>query len=280
MNVLIVGGSKGSWAMRGKQLGAAIGARYMVRPRKKDWSWADVVVLVKRAYENHWKQASALQVPVVWDVLDFWMQPRDNDRSEADLVREVEIAAQSFKPSVLIGATKSMAKAIGGVYLPHHSRIGLYAMPPRKDLKVVAYEGNERYLDHWRPKLESACKRMGLSFVVNPADLTQADLLVAFRGGEWDGWACRHWKSGVKFVNAVAAGRPILSQWSDGAREIWPCGGTVEDRTRLEDSIREWMPLSVRVEAYMLSQRRAHEFHIDTIAKQYMDILRSATRAA
>lgn len=280
MNVLIVGGSKGSWAMRGRQLGDAIGARYAVRPRSSDWIDADVVVVVKRAFEQHFRALQDLQVPVVWDALDFWAQPRDNDLSEAELASAVRSTAAALKVRTVIGATRAMAAAIDGVYLSHHSRIGLTPAPPRPRLSVVAYEGVGRYLGSWGPALERVCAEMGLRFVVNPPDIRDADLLVAFRGEEWDGIACRRWKSGIKHVNAIAAGRPILSQASAGFDEIRPSGVVVERPADLRAAIEHFTSLTSREAVYRQCLKRAPEFSIERIAEQYRGLLRTVVQEA
>jgi hypothetical protein len=79
MNVLIVGNGKGSWQIRGEQLGAAIGARVTSYPKAEDWQWADVAVLVKRAGMIYAPLAQAAGVPIVWDAVDFWRQPTDHN---------------------------------------------------------------------------------------------------------------------------------------------------------------------------------------------------------
>lgn len=281
MKVLILGGDKGSWAIRGRQLGAAINARYATKLlHPVDLDWPDVIVLVKRAPETWFQQLRGWHVPLVWDVLDFWRQPTANQRTEEEFVREVRGTVQSLNIRLVIGATKTMASAIGGVYLPHHHRIGLTPTPPRAALKVVAYDGSTRYLGPWRQALERACAELGLTFVVNPEDLTAVDLLVAFRGGDWDGWVCRTWKSGIKYVNAIAAGRPILTQASAGFQEIRPHGAIVEDPDELVEAIRSWMPLERRQQAYEDGRKRAKSFAIETIASDYLKILQGVTAGA
>jgi hypothetical protein len=279
--ILFVGGDKGAWQMRGKQIAEALGARYGTKHlQPDDWALADVVVLVKRAVEQHFEAAKRARRVLVWDVLDFWRQPMANDRTEADLVREVTQTARALGVQLLIGATRQMAQAIGGVYLPHHHRLGLTPTPPRPTVQVVGYEGSPRYLGAWRRQLEAACAARGLTFVVNPDDLAQVDVLVAFRDREWDGWACRHWKSGIKYVNAIAAGRPILTQPCAAVREIAPCGLPVEDPTDLGPALDRVSALEVRQAAYADGCRRARDFSIQTIAGQYRELLLEQLRRA
>lgn len=277
--ILIVGGEKGSWQIRGRQLGAALQARAVAKPKPSDWANADVIILVKRAPQTWFREATATGVPIIWDVLDFWHQPSGNQRLEADLVREVLEMAHVMKAH-MIGATRAMAAALKGAYLPHHSRSGLVPTPSRPELKVVAYEGAPRYLGSWRSALEDVCEQLGLTFVVNPPELGQADLVVAFRGEEWDGWACRQWKSGIKYVNAIAAGRPILSQATAAFDEIQPGGTIVENPADLSAAIAALAPADVRDRIYTRCRKRAHEFSLDAIAAQYRKLIHSVVGVA
>src|SRR3990170_2767242 len=78
LKILIVGSGKGSWEMRGQQLGAALGARVTTTPTRDDWAWAELAILVKK-HGAKWAQTATLAgVPVVWDALDCWRQPHDN----------------------------------------------------------------------------------------------------------------------------------------------------------------------------------------------------------
>jgi hypothetical protein len=239
-----------------------------------------VVILVKRAPGVWWREAKETGAPLIWDVLDFWRQPDANNRTEAEFVREVIQMRDAVHISRLIGATQAMADAIGGVYIPHHHRLGLTAMPIRKRARVVAYEGSARYLGSWRVALERACARLGLTFLVNPPDLSEADLVVAFRDELWDGWACRQWKSGIKYVNAIVAGRPVLTQECAAFREIAPTGAVVEDHAALDEAIAKMTADDVRQKAWLQGRKRVSEFSIDRIARQYRDLVQSVVRTA
>ncbi len=281
MNILMAGGdTKGSWQMRGLQLGKALGARCTSSPSADDWKWADLVVLVKRAAIMWAEQARACGKPVVWDVLDFWAQPEDNQKTREELIAQVRQIQQSCGAGLLIGATRAMAEDIGGVYLPHHSRIGLTPTPPRSKAEVVAYEGNQRYLGAWRQRLDEACASIGLRFVVNPDDLREADVLVSFRDGKWDGWACRQWKSGVKHVNAIASGRPMVCQPSAAREETFPAGCLVTDAEQLTGRLKAVAFGDMREFAYQEHVERASDFTVQAIAKQYLGILQNVAVAA
>lgn len=281
MNILMVGAdTKGAWKMRGVQLGGAIGARVTVSPEPYDWDWADLVVLVKRAAIRWQAEARRVKVPVVWDVLDFWAQPEDNDKPREVLIEQVRMIQQAAGVRLLIGATKAMASDIGGVYLPHHCRVGLQPAPIREKAAVVAYEGQRKYLGRWAKALEQSCAELGLRFVVNPTDIREADVLVSFRDGQWDGWACRQWKSGIKHVNAIVAGRPMVSQSSAARDELRPFGKVVDTPEDLTEALNMAAVREFRAEVYEYGQKAAGAYQLYPWSLAYGDILEEVTRRA
>ncbi len=273
MNVLILGGGKGSFQMRGVQLGAAIGARVATAPNDTDLRWADVVVLIKKFGAMFASQVQQAGKPIVWDALDFWRQPDDNRLDEKQAIAKLHAQIKVIKPVLTIGATEAMAKACNGVYLPHHSWAGLVPTPAREKVQTVAYQGNAVYLGRWKAAIEKECARRGWTFVINPADLSRADILVSFRDGVWDGWICREWKSGVKLVNAIAAGRPIISQESAGLREVQPDGCTIERFDDIDAAFDFYAPYEPRVG--VVEDHDAATFTLEAIAAQYQQILTS-----
>jgi hypothetical protein len=281
VNVLMVGsGSGGSWQIRGVQLGRALGARVTSSPTSTDFAWADVIVLVKHAIETWGQQAKQARARVVWDVLDVWAQPDDNGLLVHSMTVRVAEERTRVGVDLLIGATELMATQIRGAFVPHHARPGLSAPPVRPILTTVAYEGQRKYLGLWAKALDAACARIGCAFVVNPPSLAGADLIVAFRGGHWDGALCRDWKSGVKLVNALAVGRPVLTQPSAAFSEKHPPGAQIESPSALEAAIRAWQPLEVRQQAYTTAQKQASAYTIDTVAAGYRARLERVWRQA
>lgn len=274
--ILFVGCGKGSWQVRGVQLARALGGRCTGNPTSSDWRWADVIVLVKHAIVHFGAEARAVGVPIVWDVLDFWKQPEDNGRSEAELVAEVHRLRDTARVSLLIGATEAMATAIGGVCLPHHSRPGLRPAPVRESVGVVAYEGTPKYLGAWKPALERECAARGWSFVVNPSSLTDADIVVALRDGKWDGEVCRRWKSGVKYVNALAAGRPVVTQVSSALMEIGAVSYAVDQVAEISGAIDHAVEL--RAAAYGEGVQRSDNYSLPVIAAQCRRLLQRVIR--
>ena len=268
MNILMVGAGKGSWEMRGLQLGAALGARVVRDPSDSDLRWADMIVLIKRAILTQRVRAVQSGKPIVWDALDFWTQPFQNDLSQLSACAVLKSWQRDV--TLTVGATAAMAQSAGnGFYLPHHGHAGLHPTDARPECRVVGYDGNPIYLDWWSPVLRDACARRGWSFVINPPDLSAVDILVSLRGGIWDGWMCREWKSGVKIVNAILAGRPILTQDCAAARELQPDGMVIETASDLNLAPDEWADVERRAATVERSQRVAPLFALPAIAQAY-----------
>ncbi len=253
MNVLIVGRGQGSYTMRGLQIGAALGARVTSDPTEADWQWAETVILVKRDGVKWAARARARQMPVVWDALDCWQQPLQNGLDEAS--------------------------ALGGVCIPHHGRFGLVPTPAREQMRVVGYDGSPAFLAEWAPAIERACAARGWMFVINPPDLSAVDVLVALRGGPWDGWMCREWKSGVKLANAILAGRPMLMQDTAAARELQPAGTIVYGVGDIPAALDAWRDYDRRAAVVEVSCARATEFTVEAAAARYVLILSTLTEA-
>lgn len=280
MNILMVGGGKGgSWQMRGVQLGAALGARVTTMPSDDDWRWADLAVLIKKAGAKFAPMAHRLDVPIIWDALDFWRQPADNSVTPEQAMALGQAMIASMRPSLVIGATQAMANVLGGVYLPHHSWVGLEPTPARETVTVVAYQGGVVYLGRWKSAIEKECARRGWTFVINPSDLSAVDIVVAFRDGPWDGWICRQWKSGIKLVNAIAAGRPIVTQDSAAFRELNPVGSRIESFEELSDAFDQWH-FSERLRVVDTQMAIADSYRIEPIAERYRSMLASTQVAA
>lgn len=279
--VLLVGAGAGSWEVRGRQLGQALGARITVSPMADDFAWADVVVLVKRAIDRWGEAATASKKCVVWDAVDFWQQPEQNQTPVSDLIATVADYQRRYWLSLVIGATRAMAEDVGGVYLPHHYRLSLRPIVPlRPTLTTVAYEGTRKYLGSWAGHVQRACDRLGLQFLINPPDLRIADLVVAFRGEHWDGAVCRRWKSGVKVVNAMACGVPLLSQPSAAFDEIAPPGTVVTSPDEIEPALAHWQAFDRRARARAQAAARVEAYALAEIAREYAAILDRVWRQA
>lgn len=274
MNILMVGAGKGSWQIRGQQLGAELGAVVTSTPTEAEFAWCDVVVLVKKHALSLAPTAHRFGKPIVWDALDFWAQPAENRVSEATARTMLANSIHAIKPALVICATDAMASACDGVYLPHHSRPGLMPTPARETVKTVAYEGNPAYLGRWLGWVSDACAKRRWHFVLNPASLSDADIVVAFRDGPWDGWICREWKSGVKVVNAIAAGRPLIGQESAACRELLPQGTMVNAPQELDNAFDYWADLEPRQSITAICSA----LPVSAVAHRYREILSTVGR--
>ncbi len=285
MNVLIIGVGSGSYKVRGQQLGAALGARVVTKPTDHDLRIADLVVLVKRAGVQFAAEVHRYGKPIVWDALDFWEQPEENDLTEDYARGLLRQQIEQIKPALVIGATEAMADAaakegVAAAYLPHHSRPGLIPGPAVARVPVVGYEGAKKYLGGWFLAVQAECDRRGWPFVVNPPDLRACDILVAFRDGQWDGWMCRQWKSGIKAVNAIASGRPLIAQASAGVVEISPNCCIVEKYSQLHDALGTYESYVQRVGIREFSDQRAKDYTLLAIAERYAKILKRVVEKA
>lgn len=276
MNILMLGTGKGSFAVRGVQLGAELGARVKITPTQDDFAWADVVVLIKHAGPKWAARVRAAKKPIVWDALDYWRQPEENGFTETQARDMLAASMAQVRPRLVIGATQAMANVCGGVYLPHHARPTLAPAPVRDRVYTVAYEGTKKYLGRWAKAVTLECIKRGWDFVVNPRDIRTADILIAFRDGVWDGWMCRAWKSGVKLANALTAGRPIILQSSAAETEIKPFGSVVNHPENIGLALDYWAIRGARAQVVREAEERAKDFTLAKVAADYRAILERA----
>lgn len=212
MRVLVTGrGTSGSWAVRGLQLGAAIGAD--VIPRAFGIDGYDLAIIVKRPYGNQAEAFRAAGVPVVYDIVDSWPQPGGNSWPKDECLNWLGKQIALVRPDAIVAATKAMAQdceefGIPVIALPHHARPGQQTNCVNGHVQYVGYEGAEHYLGKWRQILERECAQRGWGFKVNPSALCDLDIVVALR--DFDGYASRHWKSNVKLANAQGSGTPCI----------------------------------------------------------------------
>jgi hypothetical protein len=239
MRVLVTGkGSGGSWQMRGEQLGRAIGAT--VQALALDVGGYDLAVMVKRPAPELVARLHKMEVPIVWDMVDFWPQPLANVWSRDECMASLKGLIGLIRPAALVAATQTMAEDCAAfglpvLALPHHSRDRYIAPAQVRNTEhlCVAYEGSAAQLGKWAAILEAECTARGWSFVAGPDyHLGGFDIVVALREGS--GYAPKHWKSNVKLANAQAAGVPFIGtreagymetasggeHWADTPREL------------------------------------------------------------
>ena len=264
MELLITGrGTSGSWAIRGVQLGQAIRAE--VVPNAKDVGRYDLAVLVKRPTPDLLQRLHRADVRIIWDVVDAWPQPIGNDWDGAQCLSWLAEQVKAIRPAGIVAATQAMAKdcerfGVPVLALPHHARPGL-RMNTIRPLKVVGYEGGEKYITRWRPVIESECARRGWEFVTQPTELADVDIVLALRDA--GGYAPRNWKSNVKLANAQGSGTPVIccreagyletqsgaERWTDTPDELREAFDSLESNADRIDASRRLASAAPRIES-------------------------------
>lgn len=217
MKLLVTGkgGKSGSWAMRGEQLGAALGATVQANATIP----ADLTIVVKRTPTA--VMAGLRGKRWVWDIVDAYPQPEAYGWDSSEAVAWVRRRIKELKPTAIIWPTARMRQdcdtGLPGIVLPHHYRPRIGVNPIRDRVQVVGYEGAPAYLGQWHRLLEEECARRGWRFVLNPASLAELDIVVAMRDA--GGYVSRHWKSNVKLANAHGSGTPFVGQAEYGYTE-------------------------------------------------------------
>lgn len=276
MNLLFTGrGTSGSWAIRGVQLGEAIGAT--VVPNHPDPHHYDLAVLVKRPTEALLQRLHRANVRIVWDLVDAWPQPPGNEWSRSRCLHWLqEHVLMIIRPAGIVAATQAMAEdckrfGVPVLALPHHARPGQRRNPIRP-VKVIGYEGGEAYLGRWRAVIESECAARGWSFVVNPAELADVDIVLALR--DCQGYAPRNWKSGIKLANAQGSGTPVICNREAGYMENTSGGERwADDAQELSEAFDALTPTEARREAAEALYKAAPG--LDSVAATYVQWLRS-----
>jgi len=255
VNLLFTGrGTSGSWKVRGAQLGAACGAVVKQAATASECKSADIVVAVKRVNDELLRSLRQSGRPWVFDSVDFYPQPRSYTWSRAEAVEWVSGQLKHLSPAAVIWPNQRMCDdcdtGLPGFVLPHHHRPGIKLNPIRTKVHTVGYEGAAPYLGRWREAIESECTRRGWTFVVNPANLADLDIVLAVRDGL--GYVSSHWKSAVKLSNAHGSGTPFVGQreigyleaasgaeyWADDRKELATCFdwlGSQDTREQVRD---------------------------------------------
>ena len=224
-----------------RRVGSFICRAEQIAAQRPDWTaslalgQADVVVVTKHPDEA-WSDELRNR-KWVWDCLDFWMQPHDDVLNPTGRIATKRFLAtvQHLRPSGVIFPTQAMREDLSAVLpegvevevIPHHWKPGLSPSPIAERVTVIGYEGDPQYLGEWKSIFERLAAQMGAAFVINPHDLSQADILVAARGKTFRSWMTRRWKSGVKAANAIGAGIPGLMMDEAGTLEVARDGGVL-----------------------------------------------------
>lgn len=263
------GGKSGSWKIRGEQMSQGIGE---FTPDQADMRGFTHAVVVKRMTDNVRRGLNASAKPWVWDLVDFYPQPHCLTWTKSEAVAWVRKKIAGQKPDGIIWPNRRMMEDCE-VNLPqtviyHHHRPGIRINPIRPEVKLVGYEGGD-YLGAYRRVLEKECAKRGWRFTVNPAELADLDIVVAFR--DPTGYAPFCWKSNVKLANAHGSGTPFIGNpesgyietqtgaeyWADEPGQIATCFDWLTDQ-----GTRELISQRFRDAAYTLedAQKDLKEF--------------------
>lgn len=213
MKILVTGrGGAGSWTIRGEQLGAALGATVKPQATLTDCRAADVILVVKRLPDELLQAIRQSGRPWVYDIVDAYPQPACSSWTADQARAWLRQHLRALRPTAVVWPTQRMSADAehAGWVLHHHYRPGLGRMLVRDRIYRVGYEGRAEYLGHWVAPILAECRRIGAEFVMNPAVLSQMDVVLALRAGKWNGYCQRHWKSNVKLANAHGAGVPFI----------------------------------------------------------------------
>lgn len=264
MRLLFTGrGGNGSWEVRGNQLGAACGARVQLMASRADCGEADIIVAVKRIPPLLLDAIRKSGRKWVLDVVDFYPQPACAAWDQEASIAWAKQQIKALNPSAVIWPTVRMMDDCSdgrpALVLPHHHRQGIARNKIREKVATIGYEGRAAYLGGWVPMLERECRRRGWRFVTNPQHLADLDIAIAVRGGEWDNYASRHWKSNVKLANAHGSGTPFVGNAEWGYMET-ACGGEfwVDDANHLREAFDRLTPKSAREAISSRFLRRAY----------------------
>lgn len=227
MKLLITGkGKAGSWIIRGEQLGKAMGATVKPNATLADMRAHDAVLVIKRVPDetllNLWRSG----VPWIYDIVDAYPQPLCSVWTEAQCKAWLRDLLKKLKPNGVIFPNRKMREdwgVSGGQVVYHHHRPDITQHKPPERIRIVGYEGSAKYLDEWLQPIMYLCTKRKIEFRVNPTHIADLDVVLAMRGGEWDGYAQRNWKSNVKLANAHAAGLPFIGLPEAGYQET-ACG--------------------------------------------------------
>jgi hypothetical protein len=279
MRILVTGrGTSGSWAIRGEQLGAAIGAH--VERNAAKLAGYDAAILVKRPVADLLRRLHIARVPIIYDIVDSWPQPVGNEWERNECMAWLRQQVATIKPRALVCSTNVQANdcaefGLPILALPHHARPNQVVNPIRDNVERVGYEGAEHYLGYWRGLIDAECKRRGWRFVINPpgneAALASVDIAVAFRAPR--GYAARRWKSAVKLANAQGSGTPCVVDGESSHLET-SSGGEIfaDDARELSAAFDLLAPVSAR--RMIGDTLRNHTVRLEAIAAEYLVWLR------
>lgn len=223
MRILVTGkgGPRGSWQIRGEQLGEAIGAEVFPAAEMAEIRPVDLVVVVKRISGRLLACLRAAGRPWVLDLVDGWPQPAGNAWGREQAVAWLQSRLATLAPTAVVFPTTQMLKDSGwqgpAIVLPHHAWPKYRQRAVAGSVQRVGYEGAEAFLGAWREVAAAECARRGWELVVN-GDLASCDIGLALR--DVSGYPAGAWKANTKLANLQALGIPAICSPEASYREF------------------------------------------------------------
>ena len=286
MKILMAGRGNASWEIRGSQIAPLIGADVARHPR--DVLNYDVLIVVKNLRDERiLDYAHTCNIPIVWDVVDFWPQPRLTDSGYVGGVRWnrresiawIESIIKKIKPSALVVNTATMEKdfevfKLPVLTLPHHSKPGITRNPIRRYVRRVGYEGGLPVIGEWLSVVQQECTKRGWEFVVDAGRAGESsfkyadvDIGIGLRQ-DVDGYMSTNWKPVVKLANMHASGTPCILSPTKSLEEL-AVGGEVWVSTTQELSDAFDMLQSYDTRLAISNQLVTGTITIEDIAEKY-----------
>ena len=270
----------GSWQVRARQVASARTAWAAVGELDpQSIVRHDVFCAVKRPFRQRLRLLRAMGKRTVYDVVDCWAQPADGlaNPDLPSIRRYFERYFADLPVDGVIFPNRTMREDLGDLvpnptFLYHHYWPGLQPIEVRPQARVVGYQGEPHYLGPWRAAVESACREIGLEFVINPRDLRAIDIGFAARGGVHASLMAQRYKSNVKLANFFGAAIPCVVQSTEASYRECDNGEVrfFTTERELRERLAELVPVAVRqrVHESFLVARQAYS--LDAIADQYM----------
>lgn len=276
-DILFTGsGRSGSWQIRGHQIGTALGARVTPVADRGVIDRSSVVVAVKRLPRELQRSLRSTQTPWVWDLVDFYPQPECTSWGRSHAYRWVRQQIKSMKPDGIIWPNKQMQTdcdvAIPSRVIYHHGNPKLSLNPVRTEVKTVGYQGSPKFLGAWEKVFKTVCRNRGWRFVANEGQLSDWDIVVAFRDAPVNGYCQRFWKSNVKLANAHITGTPFLGNDEASYRET----GTgdellIRNPSEVELAFDRLAPYATRKRIHQ--RFVAASIRLETVVREYEEFL-------
>ena len=227
MKVLFTGkgGITGTWRMRAIEM-ASTHTNWKAVPMatKQDFIGIDAVVLIKRINPTLLEPIKQWGGPFFYDALDFWRQSIEDTTifSVKDIHKTFNKYFNRCSPFVILCTNKIMAKDIASMGYKtevHYHHYDSKLIPSKNRLSnSILYWGLSRYLEEWYDIMKKVCKKLDKVFLVHSGKQSiigssayNAEAMFAVRGGKYNTWLAKRWKSGIKGITAERLGIPFIA---------------------------------------------------------------------